>query len=54
MILTHISDVEALPVGAVVRRPAQKQLMTRGREVKGHGDVTAEGRQALAVDVRTC
>ena len=51
LILTHVSDAEASPVGAVVGRPAQQQLVARGGEVKGCVHVPAQRCQALAVDV---
>ncbi len=53
LILTHVSDVEATSVGAMVRGPAQQKLMARGGQAKGCFNVTTEGCQALAVDVGT-
>lgn len=42
MILTHISDVEAASVGAMVRGPAQQELVARGGQTEGCFNVTAE------------
>ena len=42
LILTHISDVEAVTVGAVVRGPAQQQLVASGGQAEGGFYVTAE------------
>lgn len=42
LILTHISDVEAAAVGAVVRGPAQQELVAGGRQVERRFDVSAE------------
>lgn len=53
LILTHISDVEAASVGAVVGGPAQQQLVAGGGHAEGRLDVTAQGGHALAVDVGT-
>lgn len=51
LILTHVSDVEAASVGAVVRGPAQQELVACGGEAEGRLNVAAERCQALAVDV---
>lgn len=51
LILTHISDVEASAVGAMIRRPAQQELVASGCEIKGCVNVTTEQGHALAVDV---
>lgn len=51
LILTHVSDVEASAVGAVVRRPSQQQLVARGGQIEGGLDVAAERCHALAVNV---
>lgn len=53
LILTHVRDAEALAVGAVVRGPAQEELVTRGAQGKGHGLFAAQHRHARAVDVRS-
>lgn len=42
LILTHVSDVEASAVGAVVRRPSQQQLVARGGQIERSFDVAAE------------
>lgn len=52
LILTHVSDPEALLVGAVIGRPAQEQLVTRRGEVKGHSLVSAQHSQTRTVHVR--
>lgn len=51
LILTHISDVEASSVGAVVRGPAQQELVACCRQIERCVDVAAERRHALTVDV---
>ena len=53
LILTHVSDVEATSVSAVVRGPAQQELVAGGGQAEGRLNVTAEGCQALPVDVGT-
>lgn len=53
LILTNVSNVEAASVGAVIRGPAQQQLVTCGGQAEGRFNVTAEGCHALAVDVGT-
>lgn len=53
LILTHVSDVEASSVGAVVGRPAQQELVPRGGHAEGRLYVAAERRHALAVNVWT-
>lgn len=53
LILTHVSDVEATSIGAMVRRPAQQELVARGGQIEGCLNVTAEGCHALAVYVGT-
>lgn len=42
LILTHISDVEAASAGAVVRGPAQQQLVACGGQVEGCFNVTTK------------
>lgn len=51
LILTHVRDAEALAVGAVVGGPAQEELVARGAEGEGHGELAAQSRDARAVDV---
>ena len=53
MILTHVSDVEASSIGAVVRGPAQQELVACGRQAERGLNVPTEGGQVLAVDVGT-
>lgn len=53
LILTHISDVEAAAVGAVVRRPAQQELVAGGRQVERCFNVSTECGKTLTVDVGT-
>lgn len=54
MVLTNIANFEASLIGAVVRRPADQELVAGGGEVKGRRQVTAQGRQSGAVGCRTC
>lgn len=42
LILTHVSDVEASSVGAVIGRPPQQELVARGGHAEGCFDVAAE------------
>lgn len=42
LILTHVSNVEAMPVGAMVRGPAQQKLMACCGQAKGCLNVTTE------------
>lgn len=42
LILTHVSDVEAASIGAVVRGPAQQQLVACGGQAEGRFNVTTE------------
>lgn len=42
LILTHVSNVETTSVGAVVRGPAQQQLVARGGQAEGCFNVTTE------------
>lgn len=42
LILTHVSDVEASEVGAVVRRPSQQQLVARGGHIERRLNVATE------------
>lgn len=53
LILTHVRDAKALAVGAVVGGPAQEELVARGAQDEGRGQLTAQHRQARAVDVGT-
>lgn len=53
LILTHISDVEAATVRAVVRGPAQQELVACSGEAKGCFNVTTERCKVLTVDVGT-
>lgn len=53
LILTHVSDVEASSVGAVVGRPPQQELVACGGHAEGCFYVAAERRHALAVNVWT-
>lgn len=53
LILTHVSDVEAPSVGAMVRGPAQQELVARGGQTEGCFNVTTERCHALAVYVGT-
>lgn len=49
MVLTNIADFEAFLVGAVVRRPADQELVARGREVKRCWQVSAQSCQSGTV-----
>lgn len=42
LILTHISDVEAAAVGAMVRGPAQEELVACGGQAEGCFNITTE------------
>lgn len=42
LILTHVSDVEAVSVGAVIRGPAQQELVAGGGQAEGRFNVTAK------------
>lgn len=42
LILTHVSDMETTSVGAVIRGPAQQELMTGGGQAEGCFNVTTE------------
>lgn len=53
MVLTNIANFEASLVGAVVRRPADQELVAGGGEVKGRGQVAAERSQRRTVGRRT-
>lgn len=51
LILTHVRDAETLAVGAMVRGPAQEELVARGAQGEGHGQLTTQHRHTRAVDV---
>lgn len=42
LILTHVSDVEASSIGAMVGRPPQQELVACGGQTKGGFYVAAE------------
>lgn len=42
LILTHVSDVVAPSVGAVIRGPAQQELVACGGQAEGCFNVTTE------------
>lgn len=53
LVLTNIANFEAPLVRAVVRRPADQELVTRGRDVEGGRQVTAQRRQCGTVGCGT-
>lgn len=53
LVLTNITNFEAFLVGAVVRWPADQELVAGGGEVEGRGQVAAERGQRGAVGRRT-
>lgn len=53
MVLTNIANFEALLVRAVVRGPADQELVARGGEVEGRLHVAAQRRQSGTVGCGT-